>query len=389
MSSSRVRSSETESRMSPMSETPLTVVALDLRAIFRTSSSRILRSMSLIGFIALRPPRPLKNYVSIPGGDPVSTAFASTSHSRAPETRARQKRPTGPRYPDRSTFPSTSGAWPRCLPTARPCPPVSSTRTSISAPATPALRAPPMSASASPPPRKPEEAGAPGKGAGPPFPHPLEESPHIVGALPAAHPGENPRVDVLDGNVEVPAHLPSLPPHPVAQVVIQAAGVEVEQPHPPHSPNGADVPDEAGKPPFLSPVRPVGGDVLSDQVDLPRPPADQHSHFGEKGVPVAAPQRSADVRNRAIGATVVAPLQDLDERGGLPRLPKPVPVRLLGQDTRSHKGAGGTPLEHLPHQAGDRRDIAGPHEQVHFRQDPRQFVPLPLLHAPPPHPTPH
>jgi len=50
-SSSRVRSSDTESRMSPMSCTADSVFAFERRAISRTRSSLFFRSMSLMVFM--------------------------------------------------------------------------------------------------------------------------------------------------------------------------------------------------------------------------------------------------------------------------------------------------------------------------------------------------
>ena len=116
--------------------------------------------------------------------------------------------------------------------------------------------------------------------------------------------------------------------------------------------------------------------------------AHQKPRLREKRLPVPAPQGAPDRRDRAVGAPVVAPLQDFQERRPGADLGEAMAVRFIGKRPAARQRAlRGTARrrsdrsQHRGEAAREVRDVAGAEEQVDFGEKFREFVPIPPRHA--------
>ncbi len=232
-----------------------------------------------------------------------------------------------------------------------------------------------------------DDQGRPQEEAGNPDPEAVEHPADRIGTVRPPHPAQDSRVDVLDGNVQIPTHL-LLRSQEIDDPVVDAGGVKIEEPDPPDAPDGAQGAHQGGEPPLLPAVQAVRGDVLPDEVQLPGAPAHQKPRLREKRFPVPAPQGTPDCRNRAVGAPVVAPLQDFQERRSGADLGEAMAVRFIGKRPAARHGAlRGTARQrsdrsqHRGEAAREVRDVAGTEEQIDFGEQFREFVPIPPRHA--------
>ncbi len=132
-------------------------------------------------------------------------------------------------------------------------------------------------------------------------------------------------------------------------------------------------------------IPPVGGNILRDKVNFPRPGLEQRLHLREHRLHRATPQMPAELRDGAERTGVVAPLGNLHIRKDAPRKPQ--------RRKRFFKRSHGQPpcdvqhrlflprLQLLKHRR-ERVEGVNAEEGVHLREDLQHLLPVTLRHAP-------